>query len=67
MVNIKIVFFSAFNTTAKSTVGFVMSVRVSVLMERLGFHCKDVHEIFRKSVEKIQVLLKSAIIARILH
>jgi hypothetical protein len=41
-----------------------MSVRLAVRMEELGFQWKDLHEIwylslFRKSVEKIQVSLKS--------
>jgi len=40
-----------------------MYVRLSVRMEQLGSHWMDFHEIlylsiFRKSVEKIQVLLK---------
>jgi len=42
-----------------------MSVRPSIRMEQLGSHWKDFHEIwhfsiFRKSIEKIQVSLKSA-------
>ena len=42
----------------------IMSVRLFVRMKQLGSHSKDFHEIwylhiFRKSVEKIQVLLKS--------
>ena len=45
-------------------ISFVMSVRLSVQIEQLGSHWMDFHEIlylkiFRKSVEKIQVLLKS--------
>jgi hypothetical protein len=48
----------------KATISFVMSVRLYVRMEQLGSHWTDFHEIwylyiFRKSVEKIQVLLKS--------
>jgi hypothetical protein len=52
----------------KATISVIMSVRLSVhisaRMEQLGFHCKNFHEILhlsilRKSVEKIQVLLKS--------
>jgi heme/copper-type cytochrome/quinol oxidase subunit 4 len=52
----------------KATIGFVMSIRLSVRpffrMEQLGFHWTNFHDIqylsiFRKSVEKIQVLLKS--------
>ena len=48
---------------AKKTISFVMAVRPSVHMEQLGSHWKDLHEIylriFRKSVDKIQVSLKS--------
>jgi hypothetical protein len=46
----------------KATVSFVMSVRLSVRMEQLGSHWTDFNEIsyiFRKSIQKIQVLLKS--------
>ena len=52
----------------KATVSFIMSVRLSVsasvLMEQLDSLWTDFHEIsyfsiFRKTVEKIQVLLKS--------
>jgi hypothetical protein len=50
----------AFAKLRKATISFVMSVR----LEQLGFHWTDFHEmwyfdIFRKSVQKIQVLLKS--------
>ena len=43
---------------------FCPSVRPSVQMEQLGFHCTDFYEIshlkvFRKPLEKIKVLLKS--------
>jgi hypothetical protein len=43
---------------------FVMSVRMSVHMEQLSSHWTDFHEvwcfrIFRKSVEKIEISLKS--------
>ena len=43
---------------------FCPSVRPSARMEQLGFHCTDFCEIshskvFRKPLEKIQVLLKS--------
>ena len=49
---------------AKSAISFVMSVRLSVRIEQLGCHWTDFHEIsylkiFRKSVEEIQVSLKS--------
>ena len=48
----------------KATIRFVMSVCLSVRIEQLGSHWTDFHEIwyssvFRKSAEKIQVLLKS--------
>jgi len=48
----------------KTTIRFVMSERLSVRMEQLGTHSKNFHEIwylsiFRLSVEKIQVSLKS--------
>ena len=48
----------------KATITFVMSVYPSVRMEQLGFNQRDFNEIwylniFRESVEKIQVLLKS--------
>jgi hypothetical protein len=56
----------------KATISFVMSVclavrpsvRPSVRMEQFGFHWTGFHEIlyfsiFRKSVEKIQISLKS--------
>ena len=44
--------------------GLIRHVRLSVRMEQLGSHRTDFHEIlytriFRKSVEKIQVSLKS--------
>jgi hypothetical protein len=48
----------------KVNISFVMSVCPSVLMEHLGCHVKEFHEIahliiFRKYVEKFQVSLKS--------
>jgi hypothetical protein len=57
-------FLGAFAKLPKATISFVMSVRPSVRMEQLGFHWTDFHEIwylgiFRKSVEKIKVSLKS--------
>ena len=53
-------FLGAFTKLRKATISFVMSVR----MEQLGSHWADFHEIwylriFRKSVAKIQVSLKS--------
>jgi len=47
-----------------ATISFVMPVRLSVRMEQLSSHWTDFHEIwylriFRKYVEKIQVLFKS--------
>jgi hypothetical protein len=49
---------------AKATISFVLSVRQSVRMEQLGSHWRYFREIwylriFGKSVEKIQVSLKS--------
>ena len=54
----------AFAKLRKATIFFVMSVRPSVRMEKLGSHWSDFHEIlyfsiFRKTVNKIQVSLKS--------
>jgi hypothetical protein len=48
----------------EATISFVMSVWLSVYMEQLGSHWTDFDEIwhlslFRKSVEKIKVSLKS--------
>jgi hypothetical protein len=50
----------------KTTIGMVMSVRLSVPMEQLGPHWMDFHEIlyfsgffFRKTVQKIKDSLKS--------
>jgi hypothetical protein len=53
-------FLGAFVRLRKTTIRFVVSVRT----EQLGSHWTDLHEIlylgiFRKSLEKIQVLLKS--------
>jgi len=47
----------------QATISFVMFVRLSVRMEQFGSQWTDFHEIlyltiFRKSVEKSQVLLK---------
>ena len=58
-------FLGALAELRKTTISFVMPVRPSVRMEQLDSHWKDFHEIwyliiFRKSVEKIQVPLKSA-------
>jgi len=57
-------FLGAFEKLLKATISFVMSVCPSVRMEQLRSHWTDFHEIrylsiFRKSVEKIQVSLKS--------
>jgi len=54
----------AFAKQRKATISFVVSVRPSVRIEQLGSHWTDFHYIwhlciFRKSVEKIQVSLKS--------
>jgi hypothetical protein len=57
-------FFSAFAKLRKTTISFIMSVRPPVRMEQIGSHWTNFHEfwylsIFRKSVEKVQVSLKS--------
>jgi hypothetical protein len=57
-------FVGAFVKLRKATISFVMSVRLSVSMERLGSHWTQFHEIwylsiFWKMVQKIQVSLKS--------
>jgi hypothetical protein len=56
-------FLGAFAKLPTAAVSSCLSVRVSVRMEKLGSHWVDFHEIwyayFRKSVEKIQVSLKS--------
>jgi hypothetical protein len=56
--------FGAVAKLRKATISFVMSVRLSVRMLQLGSHWMNFHKIlyfsfFRKSVEKIQVSLKS--------
>lgn len=48
----------------RATVSFFMSARMFVHMEQIGFHWTDFYEIshlkvFRKHLEKIQVLLNS--------
>jgi hypothetical protein len=61
----KLLFFlGAFAKLRKMTISFFMSVRLFVRIKQLGTHWKDFLEIwclgiFRKSVKKIQVLLKS--------
>jgi hypothetical protein len=57
-------FLGAFAKLRRATISTDMSVRPSVRMEQLGSQSNDFHEnsylsIFRKSVEKIQLLLKS--------
>jgi hypothetical protein len=57
-------FLGVFSKLRKATISFVMSVRPSVRMKQLGSHWTDFNEIwnlkiFRKSVQKIQVSLKS--------
>ena len=57
-------FLGVFAKLRKVTISFVMCALLSVLMELLGSHWTDFHEvlylrIFRKYVEKIQVPLKS--------
>jgi hypothetical protein len=54
----------AFAKLRNATIGFVVSVRLSVRMEQVGPHRTAIHDIsylsiFRKSVAKIQVSLKS--------
>jgi hypothetical protein len=56
--------FRSFAKFRKATIRFATSVRPSVRMEKLGSHWTDFHKIlyllmFRQSVEKIQVSLKS--------
>ena len=53
----------AFTKLRKATISLVVSVRPSVLVEQLGSHWTDFHEIwfmaiFRKYVGKIQFSLK---------
>jgi hypothetical protein len=57
-------FLGSFAKLRKATLSFVMSVRPIVRMEQPGSHWADFYEIwyfsiFRKSVEKIEVSLKS--------
>ena len=58
-------FLGAFVKLRKATIYFVMSVRLSVRLEKLGAYWTDFDEIqylgffFRKSVEKIQISLNS--------
>jgi len=64
-------FLGAFAKLREATVIFVMSVFSSVCTEQLGFHWTDFHEIwymtvFRKSVEKKIVSLKSDRITQVL-
>jgi hypothetical protein len=54
----------AFAKLRRATISFNVSVCPTFLMEQLGSHWKDYHEslymkIFRKSVKKTQVSLKS--------
>ena len=53
----------AFAKLRKATISFVVSVCLSVRIDQLGSHWRDFHEILyfkicRKSVGKVQVLLK---------
>jgi len=54
---------SAVTKLRRATISYVMSVRPSVIIEQLGSHWMDFHEIwfdyFQKSAEKIQVSLMS--------
>jgi len=54
----------AFSKLRRATVSFVMNVRLSVLMEKVGFHWTNSNKIwhwriFRKSVDRNQVTLRS--------
>jgi len=56
--------FSVFAKIRKATISSFAFVRLSVCMKQLGSYLKDFHDvlifkIFRKNVEKIQVLLIS--------
>ena len=51
--------YSVFRRVRKDNFALSCHVCPSVRMEQLGFHCADFHEIFRNSVEKIKVSLKS--------
>ena len=60
----KIFIFRCFRKLWKTTISLVMSVHLSALMEQIVSHFTDFHEIwylsiFKKSVQKIQVSLKS--------
>jgi hypothetical protein len=57
-------FWGAFENSRKATISFIMSVCPSVRIEQLCSHWRDFREIsylsiFRKSVQKIKVLLRS--------
>jgi hypothetical protein len=59
-----VTFFGAFAKLWKATIRFFISVCLLVHMEQLGFHWTDFHEIlyfgiFLKSVDKVQVSIKS--------
>jgi len=63
LINTPAFILGAFAKLRKATSSFVVSVRLSVGMEKLGSHWTDFHEIwylrfFRKSVKKIQVSSK---------
>jgi len=56
-------FLGAFEKLRKATNTFVMSVRLSVCVEQLGFYGTDFHEIwylsiFRKFIEKNSMFIK---------
>jgi len=57
-------FLGIFAELRKATISFIMSIYLSIHLEVLGSHWTDFHEIlylgiFLKSLEKIQVSLKS--------
>jgi hypothetical protein len=65
-------FLGALAKLQKATISFVMSVRLSVRMEQIGFRCTNFHKILylsicRKSVEKIQASLKFGKTSGALH
>jgi hypothetical protein len=59
-----VVFYVLSQKLQKATISFIVHIRFSVRVEQLCSHWKDFHEIFylsifRKSVQKIEVSLKS--------
>ena len=57
-------FLGTFAKLRKATTGFIVSVSLSIRMEQLGSHstdfCEDLYlSIFRKSLDEVEVSLKS--------